>query len=539
MTTPDAEIRPTRSLSVIWIIPLVAALIGVWMVYQNWANQGPMITLHFESAEGIEAGKTQIRTLNVVVGRVETLELAENDRGVIVKARMAPNARRLLRGGSQFWVVRPRIGSGGISGLGTLVSGAYIEMRPGSGKEDRRRFTGLETPPITPPDAPGIRLKLVSDSAKSLNIGDSVTYRGYEVGRIETLEFDAEARQLNYELFIRAPFDRLVSQGSRFWNTSGVSISASAEGIKLAADSLNTLLAGGIAFEVPEGWPRGEPASDGDQFRLYPNQAAALEGSYSHYIEYLLQFDQSIRGLKPGAPVEFRGIRVGTVSGVAEALLPSNVTGLQAKIPVLIRIEPGRMGLFDTEQSDQYVASWIERGLRASLKSGNLLTGALYVDLDLYPDSEPASIEVHQGYAVIPTISGGLQRLESKVFALLEKLEKLPLEPVLNQADASLAEARRALQQLNQTLQGVDTLLQSQPTRQLPAELSATLQQIRQSARSLSPDSPLYDELGGAARELRATLNKLQPVLDTLNDRPSALIFDRAPQQDPMPGGES
>ncbi len=535
MTPPDATVSAGRSFSIIWLIPLVAVLIGGWMVYQHWQNQGPLVTLTFQTADGIEAGKTALRARNVKVGRVESVSLNRNLDGVLVKARIDPAAAHLLRESTLFWVVRPRVDTAGITGLETLVSGAYIELRPGDGDKGKRRYAGLEQPPVTPPGTPGIRLTIFSKTGHSLSVGDSVTYHGHNVGRIEQATFDAAQGVIHYELFVRAPFDELVSTGSRFWNISGIDITTSTEGVKIRTGSLDTLLTGGIAFDVPEGWPEGESAKDGDSYQLYANEAAITEQHFRLYTEYLLQFEQSIRGLKPGAPVEFRGIRIGTVVGLSERHM-GMMEDYSGQIPVLIRLEPGRLGQFDVASIQQQLTRWIREGMRASLKLGNLLTGALYVDLDIYPDAPKALLTETDGIQVIPVVSGGLERIEQRVVAVLDKIQALPIEPVLMNADQTFVEAQKTLRQLETTLKTVNKLAASEDVQKVAPGIVSTLAEIREAAQGLSPDSPLYHELKNAVQSLRDVLNKLEPVLDTLNDKPSALIFDKSAQPDLQPG---
>lgn len=535
MTPPDANVSAGRSISIIWLIPLVAVLVGGWMVYQHWQNQGPLVTLTFQTADGIEAGKTALRARNVKVGRVESVALNRNLDGVLVKARIDPAAAHLLREDTLFWVVRPRVDTAGITGLETLVSGAYIELRPGDGDKTRLKYTGLEQPPVTPPGTPGIRLTIFSKTGNSLSVGDSVTYHGHNVGRIEQATFDAAQGVIHYDLFVRAPFDELVSTGSRFWNVSGIDITTSTEGVKIRTGSLDTLLTGGIAFDVPEDWPEGEPAKDGDSYRLYANEAAITEQHFRLYSEYLLQFEQSIRGLKPGAPVEFRGIRIGTVVGLSERHM-AMMNDYSGQIPVLIRLEPGRLGQFDAASIQNQLTRWIREGMRASLKLGNLLTGALYVDMDIYPDADKAQLTETDGIQVIPTVSGGLERIEQRVVAVLDKIQALPIEPVLVNADQTLIDAQATLKALETTLQSVNRLAASEDVQNVAPEIVSTLTELRETAQGMSPDSPLYHELKNAVQSLRDVLNKLEPVLDTLNDKPSALIFDKSAQPDLQPG---
>jgi paraquat-inducible protein B len=313
MVEADVKARSRFRVPVIWLVPIIAAVLGLWLVIYTYMTEGPEITIALNTAAGIEPGKTKIKALNVELGIVESLELTQDMKGVIVKAKLERFAVPLLRDDTQFWVVRPRVGPGGISGLGTLLSGSYIRLAAGTGNAGRREFVGLDNPPATPAGTPGLIVYLSSNRAGSVSAGDPVLYRGYRVGQVDSADFDAQAQRISYEIFIDKPYDTLISENTRFWNASGIALEASADGIKLEFGSLQTLLVGGVAFDLPEGELPGTPAQDGDQFELFPNQASIEQKVYQAYVEYVVSFPQSLRGLSPGAPVEYRGVQVGTV----------------------------------------------------------------------------------------------------------------------------------------------------------------------------------------------------------------------------------
>lgn len=535
-------ITSKRSVSSIWLLPLIALCIGGWMVYQDWANRGQLVTISFITADGIEEGKTPIKVKSVQVGKVESVKLNFDDNNVLVKVRIEPEAEQLLRENTKFWVVRPRVGTEGISGLGTLLSGAYIEMSPGDKGVEPKRYQGLEEPPVTSDSEPGLRLQLTSDNAHSLSVGETVLYRGFPVGRIEQVEFDPTAREARYGLFIKAPYDQLVTTNSRFWNMSGVQLNLSADGVNVQTGSLDTLLSGGVTFDVLSGENPGKKSQDGDSFRLYSDFSSVTEQPYAFYNEYLLLFDQSVRGLVAGAPVEFRGVRIGTVEKISFQI--GELTGeSDPRIPVIIRLEPGRLGFDDAENvltgAHEKLRYWVQQGMRASLKSGNLLTGSLFVDFDLYPDADKANVIEFEGYPVIPTISGGLLQLENKLIAVLNKIEQLQVEPVIAQLDSTLSSSEQAIKQLEATLEQIEKLTRSKDTRALPEELKSTLKELQTMAQGFSPDSRLYQEMNRSLDTLQQTLKQLQPILKTLDEKPNALIFDAPKSSDPIPGGDT
>lgn len=385
-----ARVRKITQWSPIWIVPVVAVLIGAWMLVYTYKNQGPTLTLLANNAEGIIPGKTAIKSRSVDVGKVFSVELSQDLKQVVIKARMNPGSDALLNDESQLWVVKPSVGRGGVTGLNTLLSGAYIELQPGKGSTDKFYFELLDSPPIAPPDAPGVRVYLTSGDATSLSVGDPVLYRGYDVGTVELGEFDTAARSMRYQLFIRAPYDALVTENVRFWQSSGMALDMSAEGVRIEMGSVATLLSGGVTFDVLDGWPLGAPAANNSQFQLFQNKKSIQDGLYNEYLEYLLFFDESVRGLTSGAPVEYRGVRIGTVMTVPYFFKMKNPLQIAFNrgIPVLIRVEAGR--LYDSltlPQLQTELDQAVHQGLRAVLKTGNLLTGGLYIDLNIIDDS--------------------------------------------------------------------------------------------------------------------------------------------------------
>ncbi|MGQ6281965.1 intermembrane transport protein PqiB, partial [Serratia sp. IR-2025] len=312
-----ADVEKIKRWSPVWIIPIVTALIGAWILFYHFSHQGPVVMLVTTTAEGLEAGKTKIKSRSVDVGVVETVTLSDDLSKVMVQARLNAGMEKLLRQDSAFWVVKPQIGREGVSGLGTLLSGAYIELQPGSkGKDGKDNYQLLDAPPLASPDAKGLRIVLDSEKSGQLNAGDPVLFRGYRVGSVETSYFDPKERAMRYQLFITAPYDQLVTTNVRFWKDSGVAFDMSAQGMRVEMGSLTTLFSGGVSFDVPDGWDRGEPAKEKAEYRLFDNQRSTQDSLYTVYKNYLLFFSDSVRGLQPGAPVEFRGIRLGTVAQV-------------------------------------------------------------------------------------------------------------------------------------------------------------------------------------------------------------------------------
>lgn len=538
-----ARVERRARVSPIWLVPVIAVGIGVWMLVQSYLNQGPLVEIEFASAEGLVAGETKVRMLAVELGTVTDVRLNDDFDGVRVLARLDPGATELLHVDSKFWVVRPRIGTSGISGLSTLLSGAYIELAPGTGTRGARSFVGLDEVPLTPPDTPGLAIELVSDDAASLSVGSPVLYRGCRVGRIEGARLDVATGESRYNVFIDAPYSDLVNTATRFWNASGIAISAGAGGFDVRTESLESLFTGGVSFALPEGSLPGQAAEPGAQYRLFSDYESLVRNPHLWSIDYLLLFDSSVRGLQGGAPVEYRGLQVGSVVDVAfDYDGATDYLGQEANsaIPVLIRIEPGWLGEdseFAVLELRETLAKGVEEQLRASLAVGNLLTGGLYVSLDYFPDAKPATVTQLAGFDVLPTVASGLDQIEQKVAGLLSKLQDLPLADTLDGANGAMREAAAALDRVQQSLSTLDELLVSVNDSALPSNLTTVLHEARSALASLGPGSQLQTELTQSLRKLQQTLDGAESVLNTYEEQPNAVLLPKRRTRDPVPGG--
>ncbi|MFN2475566.1 MAG: intermembrane transport protein PqiB [Chthoniobacterales bacterium] len=507
---PHAQpiVKGARRLSPIWIIPIIAAALGLWLSWKYYSARGPLITVRFETAEGIVAGKTTVMCRSVNVGTVETINLTEKLKGVVVTMQMTSEATRLLTTDTQIWVVRPRYGAAGISGLSTLVSGSFIELAPGVSTTPRRDFVGLEQPPVTPKGVPGLHVALLTDEAGGIAPGTAITYKGLSAGKIESRVFHPENGKIEFDAFISADYAAMVRNNTKFWNTSGVDVQLGANGLQLHTGTLESLLMGGITFGQPAGAPSAPAVSDGASFPLYESLEDTKKFAMRSSVPYLLLFTGSVRGLSNDAPVEFRGVRIGTVNGVSFRYLSDDA---QRRVPVLIQIDPSfitNVPSDNTEAAENFVADSVRNGLRASLKTGNLLTGQLYVDMDFQKDAPPATIAEMEGYRVIPTVAGGLSELQDKATALLDKLQALPIEETIRNASAALT------------------------------SIKSTVDELKKTAAGFTEDSPVYRKLTATLAELDETLRSVKALADTLNEKPNSIIFGKgkkAPSPTPAP----
>jgi paraquat-inducible protein B len=534
------EVRKAQRWNIVWVVPIVALLLGVWLIYRNFAAQGPVARVRFDTADQIAAGKTEVRCRSVRVGLVKNVKLAEDLKSVLVYLELDSDAGDLLRRGSRFWVVKPRLSGAEVSGLGTLIQGAYIELDPGPMDGPRKTaFRGLETPPATSRSVPGRRLVLNAEEAGSLAVGSPVYFRGFEVGRIEGRELDREALRVKYNAFIEEEYSDLVTTNTRFWNTSGIDISAGVEGVKLRTPSFQAMVSGGVAFGVPEDLDPGQPVADGAMFTLYSDNDAARQSTFDPRVKLLLLFDQTVRGLKAKAPVEFRGITIGRVAEVSFELVPS---ATESRIPVLIELDPSLMrpetAREITKPDFVFLREEITKGLRASLKTGSLITGAMYVDLDYYEEAAPAELSNVGEYTTFPTISSGFAQLE----AILDKIQALPIEETMEsitaaakEAKITIAESRKALAGLESTAESARKTLEDPDFRALPNQLRKTLDELQNSVASVGPEGAVQGDLLRTLDELRAALRSFESLMKTIDEKPNSMIFGRDSSGNPIP----
>jgi paraquat-inducible protein B len=536
--TPQAPGSPaikTRrfSVSLVWIVPIVAVLVGISLVVHSILQQGPTITLNFKTGSGLTANKTEVKYRNVVIGQVTDVALSDDQKSVNATVQLAKQAESFTRADSQFWVVRPRIGAGGVSGIDTLLSGDYIGADIGQSETRAKQFKGLENPPPITYGEPGKRFTLHTQTLGSLDIGSPVYYRKIEVGQVVAYELDAEGKGVNVEVFVHAPNDAYVTENTRFWNASGIDLSVGANGFALKTESLSSMLVGGIAFRAPPYSQNDKPADEARTFELFDDQDSALappngEGQYM-----ALRFDQALRGLKVGAPVEFLGVEFGKVVSInldfdtKKRSFPLNV-GIVIYPQLLGQAHTKLLKVMNPDPNDEaagvrLIGSFIENGLRAQARSGNLLTGQLYIALDFYPKADKVKFDPSLRPVSIPTIPGNLEQLQEKLENIVNKINQLPIERIAGNLDSNLVELRKGLTQFNaKTLPSVQNTL---------ADVSKTLQSA---SSTLAEDSPQREQLTQTLDELGRMSRSLRELSDYLGRHPESLIRGRPDNAAPL-----
>jgi paraquat-inducible protein B len=532
LATP-AEVRKRGGISLVWIVPIVALLVGGWLVFKAMSEKGPVVTMTFSTAEGLEAGKTKIKFKDVVVGQVEDIRVGEDLTHVVVTAELVKDYTRFLNDKTRFWVARAQIRGGTASGLSTLLSGAYIGVDPALGGQPTTSFAGLEVQPVITSGLPGRHFWVKAKRLGSLNVGVPVYYRQIQVGQVVSYGFAPDGQTVDVQVFIEAPHDTKVTTNTRFWNASGLDVSLSAQGLKIDTESLISIISGGLAFDVPEGLEPGEAAGKDAVFNLYPNRESIQEKSYSVRRKWMVYFDQSVRGLSPGAPVEIYGIKIGEVTDI-DLIYDEKIKDL--RVPVVLSIEPERIANVLKAVSDQQsgqsepLLRWFveERNLRAQLKTGNLLTGQMLVDLGFYPEEPKAQLIHENGMPVIPSMGGSIEQIQESIARITRSLEKVPFEKIGKSLDQLLKESTVTVRDAGAFAQRLNSetapILQSSLTA-----LQTTLEEVQ---RSIGKDSPLNYNLKKTLEELTLTLRSLRELTTAIENQPQSLLFGKGDKKD-------
>lgn len=547
---PTVEKGPDLSarFSFAWLLPIAALLFAAFVLWRNYAERGPLVEIRFPEADGVVAGETRVRRNDVDVGLVEAVRLAGDLDSVVLEARLDPQVAPYLDENTRFWIVNARINTTEISGLGTLLSGAYVEVDWDSERGERRsEFDGLVEPPLTKRGTPGLRLTLNADEAGYIYVGSPVFHRQIEVGRVERRTLSSDARQVLFDIFVEAPFHRHVYPDTRFYGVSGVEASVDADGATVRVESIAALFTGGIAFDNPDLVEEASRVTeDGARYRLHDSRKAARESLFDDTedarFRFVAAFDGSVKGLGVDAPIEYNGLRVGRVASVRTQL--PEVPGESPRSLVVLQLQPRRLGLGDVspEAFRETLGAFVAEGLRAQLATGNLLTGSMIVKLVDVPDAPPATIDLEASpYPGLPVVPSNVEAVTADVEQLVRNLSELPLQGLVASATALLQDANRLIaspdvaglpSQLAGAFESIATAAArvETATTNLPAMVDALTSASRNAddvLAGLSPDSEIYIELAQAARELRIAARSIAAFAEFLEENPNAVITGR------------
>ena len=535
---PQVNIQTKRSFSIIWVVPIIALLIGGWLTFKAVSEKGPIITISFKTAEGLVAGKTKIKYKDVEVGSVTEIALDDDRNGILVTVEMIKNAKQYLTDETEFWVVRARVAAGNVSGLGTLLSGAYVGVDPSTEGKKVKHFKGLEKAPLVTEGMPGRLVLLQSDELGSLDRGAPVYYRGLKAGQVVDYNFDPERDGVDLKVFVDAPFHEKVFENTRFWNASGVNLTMDASGVKMDTQSLVSIMIGGLAFDLPKHQSPGAQAKEEKIFNLFKDHESINNKTFAIKRYYKMYFDQNVRGLSPGAPVELKGLRIGEVVDVE---LEINQEKGEVRIPVLILVEPERVNVLvtnesvvadaqeiseeskDVQDARNELVQMVENGLRAQLKTGNLLTGQLFIDFDFYPDVAEAMVDFSGEYPVIPTIPKPLEQIAESVSRILKKVEKIPFDQIGKDLQV-------AVKSLSETLDEIKVMsgnINDETVPKINAALDGLEKAMEGVNTTLGPDSALNYNARQVTSEMTMAIRSIRSLLGYLERDPQALILGK------------
>jgi paraquat-inducible protein B len=529
-SVPEPEKRrPRRWLpSLVWLIPLIAAIAGLSFMLNVLGNRGPTVEITFRSADGLEAGKTKVRYKDVDIGQVRSIKLVRDRSHVVVSVDLTKDAETFAVKDSRFWVVKPRIAASGITGLGTLLSGSYIGVDAGKSDESETSFTGLEVPPVITADTPGKQFLLHAADLGSLDIGSPVYYRRINVGQVVAYDLNKDGTGIDVRVFVNAPYDRYVTTATRFWHASGINVQLNADGLKLQTQSLASVALGGIAFLASPNVPPGPPAPDGGVFNLAQDQDKALQPEDGQPTTMLMYFEQSVRGLSPGAPVDFRGVVIGEVRSIGIEFRRDKNMFL---MPVVVDFYPRRLGLRNQGASEvdqkRLLEILVKRGMRAQLRNGNLLTGQMYVAIDFFPGAAVPVLDHGGKYPEFPTVPGTFSELQTKIADIVGKIGKVPFDQLGQELGSTLTTMRTTLESTQKLVEHLNG--------DVAPEITATMEDARKTLqaaqKTFSSDAPLQQDVRRAMQELTRTAESLRQLTDYLEQNPQAVLRGKPKDQ--------
>ncbi len=510
----DVKLNKKSELSLIWFLPLIAILVSGWLIYKSFSEKGEVITISFPTAEGLDVDKTKIKYLDVEIGKVTTININNNLKTIVVTAQMNNSSSDYLKDNTQFWVVRPQVGLGGISGLGTLLSGAYIELKPGFG-EHKHDFIGLSNPPPLKANAEGKEFILETNNLGSMKTGTPINFHGISVGQVLSHELSAAADAIRLTIFISKPYDQFIRKNTRFWIDSGVDLSASADGFKVRTGPLISLLSGGIAFRASaeDGIEAIQP--ENTLYPLFDTYEASTQISYTNTLNYVMYFNGSVRGLTEGAPVQLRGYPVGKVLNVS---LELDEKTTEIRIPVIVELQPERIKDVNPDIKilpQEIISQLIEKGLRAQLQTGSLLTGQLLVDLDFHPKSKITLNSSHSFYPEFPTTASSLDQFTHSANIIMDKIAKLPLENLT-------VEINKTLQGLQGTTAAATNTLNS--VKGTMGTADKTLNTAQKALSNFEAGATTHYQLEQLLQELTQTAGSVKQLTDYLAQHPESVI---------------
>jgi len=533
----ELEVNKLRGISPVWLVPIVALVIALWLGIKVWQETGPTVQITLSQAAGIEVGKTLVKYRDVEVGTVTDMKLSDDFEQVQVYVQLEPEMQKVLSINTRFWVVTPRISLSGVSGLNTLLSGVYIEMDPGAEGAYEDKFQGLsEAPEIRSYDK-GTSYTIVSQELGSLDVGAPIYYRQVRVGEVTSYRLSKSTNNVEISIFVESPYDEMIKTRTAFWNVSGFGVKLTSAGVEASMSSVASLISGGLAFSNPSySIATSEQAEPGRRFSLFPNEQAVKDGAFATSFPYILKFNEAVRGLRVGAEVEFRGIKVGEVTNIELEYMGEG----EYEIVAFISIQPERLAprVEPTwENLDQLLNELIQSGMRAQLSTGSIITGALYIELvpDLMPDQDIALIDYDDTISGIPTEESKFTHLTRQISQIVGKVQSMPFDSIGQSLDKGLDELSSLVSDINQSYSEgsagdlLDNL--SEASKGLEILIGNFATAANSLDQALAPDAQLQHELNKMLGEVSDAATSVEQLMQELSRYPNSLIMGKGEKQ--------
>lgn len=534
------ESQRVQVLTSIWMVPLIALLIAVWLAWQYFSELGPKVQIVFESSAGLKAGQSQVKMRDVPVGIVKNITLLEGKKGVLVTVQMNKDTEDYLNKDTKFWIAKPKIDASGVSGLDTLMSGSYVEVYGDKGEGGENYFIGLEEPYIDKDAIEGKRYRLSAPDARDLSVGAHVYYRKIRVGNLESVRLAQDGEKVNFTVFIEEPYTKFVNSHTQFWRTNYLTFNYHDNVFRMDIAPIANLLNGGIALSTTTKTVRDESLDDDHIFPLYLDFEEALKKEIGFGGESMMtfqfNFSESVGKLEVGAPIELSGFQVGSVVNI-ESDFDSNASRVRSVVlglidtSVFVDFERGKKG-------DGYnnLQKAVALGMKARLAQGNPLTGSLYIELARDKKLDAGHIIEGDTFARFPTAPSSFDGMMDKVATLLEKINNLDIEKLLASVnklvDDNNAPIQNLFKKLSTTADNINQITASKEMQALPESLGASLATLQETLEAMnqllegdSSNSLLSAQITTMLKELTEMSNAVQNLTEKLDRKPNALIF--------------
>jgi len=515
----EVKIKKSEVSFIVWIVPLLALIVGGWLIYQYYSKQGPMITITFKNSGGLEPRQSQVKFRDVKVGTVEKVEILQQKEGVKVYVRINKDVTPFLNKDAKFWIVKPEIDLGKVRGLDALMNGAYIQLYSKLGSEAKREFKGLVEPPLSFQEENGHTYKLISESSYDFNEGTPVYFKQMIVGHVKKVNLTPDAKKVEVYVFIKEPYDKYININTKFWSLKNFTLDLTDRGVQVESGSLTQLLLGGIEFDTRD-FKTTQKSSD--SFYLYSSKDEALRKKIGEgkekYVDFLMKFDDGVGYLSIGASVKLDGFIVGKVKDIISVY---DTKKLKTNSLVIATID---ISIFQKGKKPAFLGlkEAVKNGLSAKLEAVNPLVNYMYIKL--VKDKAGQSLVKDGKYYLFPTQKAKLSDITSKVKSFMTKLEKLPIKDAVKNFSDSLLSFKNLSDDLDGIVKDKDTKALPKTINNAIKELDRSLSSFSKLANSYKEGSNFSDKLSQTLKDIDKASKELHNVLIKVKKKPNSLV---------------